>query len=305
MHKSTKNILLAFLLNLFFCIVELVGGIVTSSIAILSDSIHDFGDCLAIGCAFFLEKKSNNKSDSKYTYGYRRYSVVSAMLTSAILLIGSGIVIYTAIQKIISPQAVNGLGMFIIAIFGVIINGVAVIKTAKSKNLNEKAINLHLFEDVLGWIVVLIGSVFVWLFNFYILDPILSILVTIYVLVHAIMHLVEAVNIVLEKTPKDFKYDELNEAIGQIENVKSLHHLHIWTLDGEKVLGTLHIVVDDNTEPLQISKIKTNVCEVAKNYNISHITIQVDYEHEHCEELVCDGEPEHIDLHSYHHHHHH
>ena len=303
MHKSTKNILVAFLLNLFFCIVELVGGIITSSVAILSDSIHDFGDCIAIGLAFTFEKKSNRKSDSKYTYGYRRYSVVSAMLTSAILLIGSGVVIYTAIQKIINPQTVNGLGMFIIAIFGVLINGFAVLKTAKSKNLNEKSINLHLFEDVLGWIVVLIGSVFVWLFNFYILDPILSIIVTIYVLIHAITHLVEAVNIILEKTPKDFKYEELKDAIGKIENVKSVHHLHIWTLDGIKILGTLHVEVGDDVTAVQISQIKASICDVVKDYDITHITIQVDYEHEHCEELACDNEVEQSELHSHHHHH--
>ena len=137
MHKSTKNILLAFLLNLFFCIVELVGGIITHSIAILSDSFHDAGDCLAIGFAFVLEKKSNKKADSKFTYGYKRYSVISAMLTSAILLVGSGLIIYSAIQKIIKPETVDGLGMFIIAIFGVLINGIAVLRTAKSKNINK------------------------------------------------------------------------------------------------------------------------------------------------------------------------
>ena len=301
---SSKNIFTAFILNFIFVVIELVGGILTNSIAILSDSIHDAGDCFSIGIAYILEKKANKKTDSKYTYGYKRYSVISALITSCILLAGSGLVVYNSILRILNPSNINGLGMFIIAIFGVLINGIAVIKTAKSKNINEKAINLHMLEDVLGWAVVLIGSIFVWLFEFFILDAILSVLVSIYVIVHAIIHISSVFSIILEKSPKDFTLKQFEFDLEQIENVKSVHHIHIWTLDGESLLATVHIVSKNNQSEI-ICKIKRLVKDVAKNYNINHITIQIDYEGENCEDCEIDYlQDKHCRGHSHCHHNH-
>lgn len=302
---ASKNIFIAFLLNLVFVVIEVVGGILTNSIAILSDSIHDAGDCFAICVAFLLEKKSNKKADKKYSYGYKRFSVLSALITSCILLVGSGLVVYNSILRIMNPSSINGLGMFIIAIFGVLINGIAVIKTSKSKNLNEKSINLHMLEDVLGWLVVLIGSIFVWLFDFVILDPILSICVSVYVVIHAFVHIVEAFFIILEKSPKDFNVNQFEFDIEQINNVKSVHHIHIWTMDGESLLATMHVVVRDFDKD-KICETKEHIKTLCSGYNIKHVTIQVDYEHEKCIECEMNNTKEehhhdHLHCHSHKH----
>ena len=184
--KTDKNILIAFLLNLFFSVFELIGGIFTNSIAIISDAVHDFGDSLSIGISYFLEKKSKKKPDKKYTFGYTRYSVLGAIITNTILIIGSVIVIYNAIKRIITPVEINHNGMIIFAIVGALVNFIAAYMTKEGDSLNQKAVNLHMLEDVLGWIAVLIGAIVIKFTNFNLIDPILSILVAIYILIHAL-----------------------------------------------------------------------------------------------------------------------
>ena len=183
-HMKTKNILTAFFLNLFFVVVEIVGGILTNSFAILSDAIHDLGDCAAIGCAYILEKVSEKAPDEKYTYGYRRYTLVSAIITSVILVGGSVFVIFGAVERLSEPREIHGLGMLIIAVLGVIINGAAVLRTHKGKGANEKAKSLHMLEDALGWVAVLIGSIFIYAFKWYFVDSVLSFAIAVFLLVN-------------------------------------------------------------------------------------------------------------------------
>ena len=157
--KTEKNILIAFLLNISFSLFELIGGMFTNSVAIVSDAIHDFGDSISIGISYFLEKKSKKKPDNKYTYGYTRYSILGAIITNSILITGSILVIINAVERIINPTEINYDGMIIFAVFGVIINFFAAQFTKEGDSLNQKAVNLHMLEDVLGWIVVLIGAI--------------------------------------------------------------------------------------------------------------------------------------------------
>ena len=302
-NHSQNNILVAFLLNFVFVVIEALGGFLTNSVAILSDAIHDFGDCVAIGTAFFLEKKSNKKANLKYSYGYKRYSIISALLSSAILLVGGAIVVYTSIQRIITPKPINGLGMLIIAGIGVLINGFAVIKTAKSHNINEKAISLHLLEDVLGWIVVLIGSVFVFLFDIAIIDPILSIIVTIFVVYNVIKHLVEIVGILTEKTPRNFDTQKFKSEIMQIQQVYDVHHIHVWSLDGETNLATLHVTITPDSNLQDFHSIKKEITQISKQFNIGHVTIQLDTIDEHCHDH-CNATEKKDDAHCHVHHHH-
>ncbi len=152
--KSEKNILVAFLLNISFSLFELIGGLLTNSVAILSDSVHDLGDALSIGISYFLEKISKKKPDNNHTYGYKKYSIIGSVITTTILLVGSSFVIFELVKRIINPQEVNYNGMILFALFGVIINFVASYVTKDGESLNQKAVNLHMLEDVLGWIVV-------------------------------------------------------------------------------------------------------------------------------------------------------
>ena len=207
--KSEKNILIAFLLNLAFSIFEFFGGIFTNSIAILSDSIHDIGDAASFGIAYLLEKKSKKQPDKTYTYGYLRYSVIGSIISTLILLVGSILVVLNAINRIINPVDINYNGMIIFAVVGVIVNFLAAYFTRHGDTLNQRAVNLHMLEDVLGWAVVLIGAIVMRFTDFKIIDPILSIAVSIYIFIHAFSHLKEALDLFLEKIPENISVDEI------------------------------------------------------------------------------------------------
>ena len=294
--KSEKNILIAFLLNLFFSVFELIGGIFTNSIAIISDAIHDFGDSISIGVSYILEKKSKKKPDNKYTFGYTRYSVLGAIITNTILIIGSTLVIYNAILRIINPIEINHNGMIIFAIVGALVNFIAAYFTKEGDSLNQKAVNLHMLEDVLGWIAVLIGAIIIKFTNLTIIDPILSILVAIYILTHAIKSYKKIFNLFLEKTPEDIEIDEIKEHLLKIREVDGIHHIHIWSMDGINNYATMHVV----TETKKIKELKQAIKEELNEHGISHTTIEIERKDECCEDEEC-----HIKEHTNHHHHHH
>lgn len=296
--KTEKNILIAFLLNLFFSVFEFIGGILTNSIAIISDAIHDFGDSISIGVSYLLEKKSKKKPDKKYTFGYTRYSVLGAIITNTILIIGSTLVIYNAIIRIINPVDINHNGMIIFAIVGTIVNFIAAYATKEGDSLNQKAVNLHMLEDVLGWVVVLIGAIIIKLTNLTIIDPILSIIVAIYILTNAIKSYKKIFNLFLEKTPEDIEIDEIKKHILKIKEVDGIHHIHIWSMDGINNYATMHIV----TETKNIKELKHSIKEELNEHGISHSTIEIERKDECCNEEECLIKET---THKHHHHHHH
>ncbi len=286
-HSADENILVAFFLNIFFVFVEIVGGILTNSFAILSDAVHDFGDCVAIGFAYFLEKYSNKEPDEKYTYGYRRYSLVSATITSVILVVGSVFILVGSVERINQPKHIEGLGMVIIAVFGVVVNGIAVIKTRNGTGINEKAINLHLLEDVLGWVAVLAGSVLIYFFKWYIIDVILSVVIASFLLFESAKNIKNIFAVFLEKTPENIDVKKFREAVCEIEGVENIHHLHIWSLDGEKTIATMHIKMKNDATLKNCADVKKRIDTIGKNFDISHLTIQTDLYNE-CTENKCD-----------------
>ena len=281
--KSSKNILIAFILNLSFSIFELIGGIFTNSVAIMSDAIHDFGDAISIGISFILEKISKKKPNHKYTYGYLRYSIIGAIITNTVLIMGGIFIIIHASKRIINPIEVNYNGMLIFAIFGFTINLIAMFLTKDGHSLNEKAINLHMLEDVLTWLVVLIGSLVIKITEFYLIDSILSILVSLFILWNAIKSYKMILDIFLEKTPKNINIEKIKEHLLKIENVINVHHIHVWSIDGINTLCTMHIVTDlKNTFAL-----KKLIKEELKEHDINHTTIEFEEENDACIELSC------------------
>lgn len=294
--KSHNNILIAFLLNLFFSSIEFFGGIFTNSISIISDSIHDFGDSLSIGISYILEKKSKKKPDSIYTFGYMRYSILGAIITNTILIIGSIFVITNGIKRIINPVIINYNGMLIIAILGVIINFLAVYFTKDGHNHNEKSINLHMLEDVFSWLIVLVGSIVIKYTDLYVIDSILSICLAIYIMIHAFNSYKEILDIFLEKIPNNITIEELKNVILKVKNVKDVHHIHIWTIDGINNYATMHIVTDSKDYNILKKEIKDKL----KEKNISHVTLEMEDEIDKCDETECHVEENH--KHSHHHH---
>ncbi len=293
--KTEKNILVAFLLNLAFSVFELVGGVFTNSVAIISDSIHDIGDAASIGISYFLEKKSGRQPDDKYTYGYQRYSVMGSVITVLILLVGSVLVIVNAVNRIFDPQQINYEGMILFAVIGVAVNLLAAFFTRHGESLNQKAVNLHMLEDVLGWAVVLIGAIVMRFTDWRLIDPILSIAVAVYIFLHAFSHLKEALDLFLVKLPEGVDIEEIKQHLCEIDGVLGVHHIHIWSLDGTQNYATMHIVT--NGDPLTVKKA---VKEKLLEHSIIHATLELEREDECCGEEHC-----HIHTDSGHHHHHH
>ncbi len=296
--KTEKNILVAFLLNLFFSIFELVGGIFTNSVAIISDAVHDLGDSFSIGLSYFLEKKSKKKPDDKYTYGYMRYSVLGAIITNTILITGSVLVIYNAIERFFNPVDINYNGMIIFAVFGVIVNFLAAYFTREGDSLNQKAVNLHMMEDVLGWVVVLIGALVIKVTEINTIDSILSIGVACYVLFNALTSFKDIVDLFLEKVPSNVDVSELCEHLLEMKEVDDVHHVHVWSIDGVNNYATMHVVSDTKN----ISKLKKEIREELEEHGINHVTIEIDNNKDDCSDKECDIKHS---SNSHHHHHHH
>jgi len=292
--KVEKNILIAFILNITFSLFEFFGGLFTNSVAILSDSIHDLGDAISIGISYFLEKKSKKKADKNYTYGYIRYSVLGGVITTSILLVGSILVIISAVKRIFHPVEVNYSGMIIFAIVGVILNFIAAYVTREGDSINQKSVNLHMLEDVLGWIVVLVGAIIMNFTNIKVLDSIMSIGVALFILINSLNNLKKVVDIFLEKTPDDINIDELKKQLLKIDNVEDIHHIHVWSIDGYNNYATMHIVVDQKN----VSLVKKKIREELLEHNICHAILET--EDEACDDLEC-----HVSLDTNNHHHHH
>lgn len=297
--KTERNILLAFILNFAFSIFEFVGGIFTGSVAIISDAIHDIGDAASIGVAFFLEKKSKKQPDERYTYGYARYSVIGGLITTLILLVGSVLVVYNAILKIIDPTDINYDGMIIFAVVGVIVNLCAAIFTREGGSVNQRAVNLHMLEDVLGWIVVLIGAIVMRFTDFAIIDPIMSIGVALFIFINALRGLKDIFDLFLEKAPAEIDLDEIKEHLLGIDGVVDVHHIHVWSMDGQMNYATMHVVCKGDAH-----EIKHSVREELSEHGIVHSTLELEAEGEHCHETECHVEHS-SGGHAHHHHHHH
>ncbi len=295
--KSQKRILTAFVLNLIFAVFEFIGGTITGSVAIISDSVHDLGDSVSIGISYILEKKSKKEPDDKYTFGYGRYSVLGSLIMMVILIVGSIFVIIHSFDRIVHPVEIDYNGMILFAVFGMGVNLVATIATRGDGSLNQQAVSLHMFEDVLGWGVVLLGAILMKFTDITYIDPIMSIGVAIFLLVHAFKHFKEICDIFFEKTPDEIDINEIKSHISEIDGVEDVHHFHVRTLDGFNHIATLHVVVNGNP-----AEIKKAVKEELKEHGITHTTIETETPEENCEDLTCHPNT-HSHNHSHNHHH--
>ncbi|MBE6661951.1 MAG: cation transporter [Ruminococcaceae bacterium] len=298
--KTEKNILIAFVLNFAFSVFEFFGGIFTGSVAILSDAVHDIGDAASIGVSYFLEKKSKKQPDETYTYGYARYSVIGSVLTTLILLFGSAVVVYNAVNRIFAPVEIDYNGMVVFAIVGVLVNFGAAFFTREGGSLNQRAVNLHMLEDVLGWGVVLIGAILMRFTDLALIDPLLSIGVALFIFINALRNLKEALDLFLEKAPHDVDVAEIRAYLTEIEGVLDAHHIHIWSMDGRHNYATMHIVTN-----AEAHEIKEKIREELAEHGIGHVTLELETEGEHCHEASCHVEYDASSGHHHHHHHHH
>ena len=294
--KTQRNMLLAFLLNLGFSIFEFVGGLLTGSVAILSDALHDLGDAAGIGVSYFLERKSKKQPDENYTYGYARFSALGGLITTLILLLGSVAMIIKAADGIIHPRVIHYDGMILFAVVGVVVNLIAALLTHRGDSVNQRAVNLHMLEDVLGWAVVLVGAVVMRFTDWGFIDPALSLALSVFIGINALKNLKRVLDIFLEKTPKEIDPEEITHHLEQIPGVESIHHLHIWSMDGYRHSATLHAVVTG-----EYGTVKQAIKEELAEHGIAHAIVELERPGEHCEDLCCHP-AEHMEHHHHHHH---
>ncbi len=282
-HTSAKNIKAAFFLNLGFTILEIIGGFYVNSVSILSDALHDMGDSLSLGLSWYLHNKSSQKADAKFTFGYGRFSLLGALINSIILIVGSGFVVYEAVNRLFHPEHADAKGMLYFSLLGMAVNGYAAYKLMDGKSMNERVVSWHLIEDVLGWVAVFIVSVVMLFADVPWLDPVLSLGITLFIVYNVIGRLKETLFIMLQGVPADVDTEAIKAEILRLPNVTGMHHVNVWSLEGEHHVYTAHIQTEGVDTFTELVEIKRGVRQILKKYTFTYYTIEVEVEGDGCE----------------------
>lgn len=285
MHSHThtqKNITIALILNIVFTIIEIIGGLLTNSLAILADALHDFGDSVVLLLSLLAEKKAQTPRNKKHTYGYKRVSLAAAFVAGVVLLSGSAVVLFHAIPRLFAPEHTNAAGMIGLAIVGIIVNGIAFLRLQHGNTQNEKILTWHVLEDVLGWVAILIGGSIMFIWDIDIIDPILTIIFTLVVLRGAYKNMKETYHMFMQGVPSSVPIEVIESEIMAHPYVVGVHDMHIWSLDGEEHVYTSHVVIKDQDMD-RADQIKTDIKAIVAKYHMYHSTIEIE------SEQVCAG----------------
>ena len=272
----------AFLLNLSFSIIEFIGGWLTNSTAIMADAVHDLGDSLSIGSGWLLDRLGNRKPDSQFTYGYRRLSLVGALVNGLVLISGSIWVISEALPRLLDPVMPHTEGMIALAVLGVTVNSFAAYKLKAGKTLNEKILNWHLMEDVFGWLAVLLVALVMPIVDMPILDPLLSVGFTLFILINVVKTVLKTGRLFIQATPSANTVDTITQSLLSLDKVESVHHLHLWSLDGEQHVLTAHIRAYPLDSLEDYSSLKETIHTALSSEDIAHTTIEIELSDERC-----------------------
>lgn len=281
-HGDVKNIKTAFFLNLSFTIIEFIGGMLTNSVAILSDAVHDLGDSISLGLAWYFQKIAKRPRSKQFTYGYKRFSLLGAIINSVILLVGSVLIMVHAIPRLVNPQEPHVEGMLILAVLGVIVNGLAALRLRKGTSINERVVSLHLLEDVLGWLAVLIGAGIMYFVDAPFIDPLLSIAISLYILFNVYRNIRQSLHIILQGSPSNIDLTQVKKSILSIEGVDDVHDLHAWSIDGEYNVMTVHVVLMNPINMEEQQQLKLLIRERLHEQGIQHCTIEFERLGEEC-----------------------
>jgi len=287
MPEREERVRFAAFLNVAFTVLEIVGGLWTNSLAILSDALHDFGDSIALLVSWLFERGAKRSPDTSRTFGYQRLSLFSALFSASILIGGSIVIIFQAIPRLFNPELVNAFGMVGIAVIGIIFNGAGYFILKKGESLNEKVLSWHLLEDVLSWVGILVGGVIIYFWKFYLLDPILTVGLTAFILYNVTKNLREAINILMQGVPKHINLEAVKKDLSAIKGIIDIHDIHIWSLEGETDVFTAHVVLDDETLKKQPEQTKQTIKETLQKHHIEHSTIEIESKY-HCAGTVCE-----------------
>ncbi len=288
-HSAVGNIKFAFFLNLSFSIIEIIGGLLTNSMAILADALHDLGDSISLAVSWYLETFSQKGADKDFSYGYARFSLLGALINSIVLILGSFFILSEVIPRLFNPQTVHPEGMLLLSILGITVNGISVLKLRGGSSLNKEVVSWHLMEDLLGWTAVLIVSIVLIFKSIPVLDPLLSLLINIYIIYNVISKLKKVLKIFLQGVPVGVDIHKLQQKIVEESQALAVHHTHVWTLEGEKNFLSTHLIVRDQINRDEIIVLKSKVKKLLAEEGIDHVTVEIEYENEKCEDVNCDA----------------
>ena len=286
-HGAFENLRLAFLINVLFTIIEVVGGVLTQSTAVLADALHDLGDSMALGFALFMERLSQKRRDTRFSYGYRRFSLLSALVSGAVLIGGSVWVFFEAIPRFSKPEVPHADGMILLAVLGIVFNGLGALRLKKSSGFNARMVTWHLMEDVLGWVAILVGALFIRFFHLAWMDPLLAVCFTLFTLWNVVRLGRRTLTILLQGVPSSVDPSGIEESVKAVRGIQSVHDTHIWSMDGDYHVLTTHVVLADSTPDAEIMNIKRSVRGVLTDHAIQHATIEVERSDESCHLREC------------------
>jgi len=274
---ATRNITIVFILNIVFSLLEFIFGFLFNSMAILTDAVHDLGDAISIGMAGYFQRLSTKEANERYGFGHQRFSLLGAVFTALVLIVGSVLVLYHSIPRLFNAEAVNYQGMFWLSIVAIIANGYSAWLLSRGSSHNESVLNLHMMEDLLGWIGVLVVSIILHFTDWYVLDPLLSIAIALFILYKTWTIFKETVEIFLEATPKHLSKSDIEESILKLDDVSNISHLHIWSIDGVEHAMTVTISTTESSIDRH-NHIKEQIHELVSHHNITHKTIEIVYD---------------------------
>lgn len=274
-YSSTSNTKFAFWLNLIFTIIEFIGGFLTNSMAIISDAIHDLGDSISLGSSWYLQKISTKGRNNKYSFGHKRFSTLGALISGSVLFFGSIYIYIKAIPRLFDAPHPDAQGMLWIAILGVAVNGIGAWRLHKGSSMNEGVLSWHLLEDFLGWIGVLVVSIVLMFKDIHILDPILSIAITTFVLFNVTRKLIKTIKIFLDSVPEGVNLEAIQAKIECLDKVSEVEHLHIWSIDEKDNAMSVHIILNENISTEEGEEFKGDVKSIVSDLNIIHSIIDI------------------------------
>lgn len=290
---TRKAIGSVFFLNLTFFFIQIVGGLLTNSVALISGAIHDLGDTLTLGLGWRLEIVAERGRDQRFSFGYRRFSLLSAFINGMVLLAGSGVILYAAIGRLLRPEPVEAFPMLGFALLGIAVNAFGALRMHHGKTMHENMVSLHFLEDVLNWVSIVIVSIALNFFNLPWLDPALAIAMSLFIGFNASWRLKKTIKLFLQSIPDDMNLAAVEKEIVAIPGVLQVHDTHVWSLDGSSHVLTMHVVTLKNQTSDEVLKLRTDIRRRLKSFGIDHITIEIEHDGDACSIIAHPDEKRH------------
>ena len=286
---NSRKLIVVIILNFVITITEIIGGLVSGSLALISDSLHNLSDAAAILLSYIAIKISNKAHTLKRTFGYRRIQIIVALFNASIIILVSLFLFREAYERFMNPSPVLGGIMMIVASIGLAANAVSVLllKSGTKDNINIRSAYLHLLIDTLSSIAVVIGGIIIYFYNIYWIDPLLTAFIGIYVIKEGYSIIKEAYNILMQSTPANINLIDIKSSLEEIKEVSNLHHVHVWQLDEKNIFFEGHVDLIENFTIKEIELIQKKIKDILyRKYDINHVTIQAEFDSCHKKELV-------------------